>query len=176
MKRVLRVVLVSFWLLASGIFSIAVYAGTEVDVPYIVAHEVPWVKVPDGYSGAEFAKAFRYKTLIGEYAPVKGQNVYFGEAEFAPGAIYVGHNHPAPEIYYVISGEAEWIVDDKVFKATPGTAIYTKPHAVHRMVNTGDDVLKTVWMWWGDATVLNQSSKIVEPVEKQPPGAVFNDE
>ena len=128
------------------------------------------------YSGAQFADAFRYKTLIGgQYAPVEGENVYFGEAEFAPGAIYVGHNHPSPEIYYVVSGEAEWTVDGKTFKATAGTTIYAKPYAVHRMVNVGDEILKTVWMWWGKPEVINQFPKLVEPIEKQPAKAKFPD-
>ena len=151
------------------------YADESSDSPQINSRDVPWIKPRESYSGAEFANAFRYKMLIGEYAPVKGQNVFFGEAEFAPGAVYVGHKHPAPEIYYVISGEAEWTVDGNTFKATPGTAIYTKPHGVHRMVNTGEGILKTIWMWWGEPTVLNQPSKIVEPIEKQPASAVFSD-
>ncbi len=143
---------------------------------YINADEVSWKAPPESYSGSEFAAAFRYKTLIADqYGPVPGEGVYFGEAEWAPGAIYVGHNHPAPEIYYVISGEAEWTVDGKTFKATPGTTIYAKPYAVHRMVNVGDEILKTVWMWWGDPDVLNEYPKLVEPFEEQPVGARFED-
>ena len=143
--------------------------------PYVDASEVNWRSTFTDY-GPEFAKAYRFRTLVGdEYAPVHGLDVYFGEAEWAPGAIYVGHKHPAPEIYYVISGEAEWTVDGETFLATAGTAIYTRPNGVHRMVNVGDGILKTVWMWWGKPSVTHQPSVRVEPLAVQPPGAVFPD-
>ena len=128
------------------------------DPPQINAKELAWVYPDASYSGAEFAQAFRYRVLVGgRHLPSQSGDVYFGEAEWAPGAIYVGHRHPAPEIYYVISGEAEWTVDGETFLATAGTAIYAKPQAIHRMVNVGNGVLKTVWMWWGRPEVLASS-------------------
>ena len=165
------------WIAMIAAFSVAsmtMSIGRADDV-HVNGSSVPWKAPPTSYLGSEFSAAFRYKTLIGgAQAPVRGQGVLFGEAEWAPGAVYVGHAHPAPEIYYVISGEAEWTVDGQTFKATAGTAIFTKPNAVHRMVNTGKENLKTVWMWWGGPAVLNQFPVIVEPLEKQPPGATFS--
>jgi len=161
----------TFVLLVISTFSNASFASG----PHVNASEVKWRPTYTDY-GPEFAKAYRFRTLIGDqYAPVRGKNVYFGEAEWAPGAIYVGHKHPSPEVYYVISGEAEWTVDGKTFRATPGTAIYAKPNAVHRMVNVGDGILKTVWMWWGKPRVTSQPSIRVEPLAEQPPSAVFPD-
>lgn len=171
MSTNIKSVLIGGLLLAAGVVSQASLAN---DV-HVNAGQVKWTAPPASYLGAGFAKAFRYRTLIGgPSAPVRGKNVYFGEAEWAPGAIYVGHKHPAPEIYYVISGEAEWTIDGKTFRATAGTAIYTKPNAVHRMVNVGDGILKTVWMWWGEPRVLNQFPEVTEPIEKQPAGAKFS--
>jgi len=159
----------TFVLLAITIFSNTGLAAG----PHVNARDVEWRATYTDY-GPEFAKAYRFRTLVGdEYAPVRGKNVYFGEAEWAPGAIYVGHKHKSPEIYYVISGEAEWTVDGKTFRATPGTAIYAKPNAVHRMVNVGDGILKTVWMWWGSRRVTSQPSIRVEPLAVQPSSAVF---
>ena len=174
-KKIFLVTVLTLKSLLIGGFPIAVSADENDNAPQINTSDVPWAAIGKDYAGEDFTQAFRYKMLIGAYAQVKAPNVFFGEAEFAPGAIYVGHSHPAPEIYYVISGEAEWTVDGHTFKATPGTAIYTRPNGVHRMVNTGDEVLKTVWMWWGNSRVLDQPSKVVEPLEKQPPGAVFTD-
>ena len=69
-------------------FSNASFAGE----PHVNASDVEWIVPSESYSGSEFAQAFRYKMLIGDqYAPVQARDVYFGEAEFAPGAIYVGH-------------------------------------------------------------------------------------
>lgn len=170
MKPTHKLVFAVFISLGETLFSCVSFA----DQPYINSDEVYWKAPPENYSGAEFAKAFRYKTLIGgQFAPVQGKDVYFGEAEWAPGAIYIGHKHPAPEIYYVVSGEAEWTIDGETFRATPGTAIYTKPGAVHRMVNVGEEILKTVWIWWGKPEVLNQYPETTEPVEEQPASAKF---
>ena len=155
---------------------IALPADVVASDPHVQSSDVRWKTPPTKYLGAGFAKAFRYKTLIGGGgAPVRGKNVLFGEAEFAPGAIYVGHRHPAPEIYYIISGEAEWTVGKKTFLAKPGMAIYTPPNTVHRMVNVGDGVLKTIWMWWGTAKKLGQFPEITEPKAEQPARAKFPD-
>ena len=172
MKTMFQGMWAAFALVAITISSSASVA----DEPYANAGDVRWIAPPENYSGAAFAEAFRYKTLVGgQNSPAQGKNVLFGEAEFAPGAVYVGHNHPSPEIYYVVSGEAEWTVDGKTFKATTGTAIYAKPYAVHRMINVGDGILKTVWMWWGEPEVTNQFPKLVEPIEKQLARAKFTD-
>ena len=144
---------------------------------YVYTSDVKWTHPSPSYSGSAFSEAFRYKTLIGgTHVPTEGADVYFGEAEWAPGAIYVGHKHPAPEIYYVLSGTARWTIDGETFEAGPGTAIYTKPNAVHRMVNVGEGVLKTIWFWWapnGDRVQLNAPPRIVERPEQQPARAKF---
>ena len=172
MRKNFKSVLIAALLLAVQAVTNASFA----DDVHVNASHVKWTAPPASYLGSQFAKAFRYRTLVGgPSAPVRGKNVYFGEAEWAPGAIYVGHKHPAPEIYYVISGEAEWTIDGKTFRATAGTAVYTKPNAVHRMVNVGDGVLRTVWMWWGEPKVLNQFPEVTEPAEQQPAGARFDD-
>ena len=160
------------WSWPQGPFLVPALAGE----PYVNAGDVDWTAPPESYSGSEFAEAFRYRTLVGgPFAPVEGKDVLFGEAEWAPGAIYVGHSHESPEIYYVISGEAQWTVDGETFLATPGTVVYAKPNAVHRMVNVGDGNLKAVWMWWGEPDVINQFPELVEPPEAQPEGATFAD-
>ena len=62
----------------------------------------------------------RLKTLVGR--PQKGipdQDIKFGVMEIGPGAIYPAHQHPTPEIYYFVSGRAQWIVDGEEFSAKP---------------------------------------------------------
>ncbi|MBI4640386.1 MAG: cupin domain-containing protein, partial [Candidatus Tectomicrobia bacterium] len=81
---------------------------------------------------------------------------FFGLFELDPGD-YPFHFHPAPEIYYILQGSAEWTVDQETFTATPGTAIYHPPYARHRMVNQGPEKLVAIWVWWapgGDTEVL----------------------
>lgn len=164
--------------------TVAMVLLTEVPFPSVVlaasenhvdAREVKWKTDIDH----RYGPGLRFRILVGDrHLPTMGDDVFFGEAEWAPGAIYVGHKHPAPEIYYIISGEADWTIDGVTFRARPGTAIYTEPNAVHRVVNVGNGVLKTIWFWWapnGDTSVLNKSSVRVQPIEKQPASAKFPD-
>lgn len=65
----------------------------------------------------------------------------------------------------MVSGRAEWSVDDETFEAIPGTAIYHPPGAKHRMVNRGPETLSVVWFWWapgGRTEVMDVDSQIVE--------------
>lgn len=114
-----------------------------------------------GYEALQ--KVCRYMPLIGgNYENWKGipqQEVLFGVLELAPGGYYPGHHHPAPEIYYVLSGEAEWTVGDQTFLAQPGSAIYHPTLKLHRMVNKGKEPLRVIYFWWapgGDPKVFNE--------------------
>lgn len=122
---------------------------------------------------AELRRIYRYKALIGggEWYPswrgIPLPDILTGTLELDPGGYYPLHRHPAPEIYYVMSGKAKWTVGKETFLAKPGTAIYHAPKAVHRMVNIGKEKLKTFWIWWapgGNTKVLKVGSRLVEPM------------
>jgi quercetin dioxygenase-like cupin family protein len=105
------------------------------------AEAVPW-------STNDFG--VRWKDLIGGNGPgqIPQQDLRFGMLEIPPHTTYPGHRHSAPELYYVLSGQATWTVGTQTFEATPGTTIYTPPNAIHRMVNKHDEPVVTVWAWW----------------------------
>ena len=44
-----------------------------------------------------------------------------------PGYTYPPHNHPAPELYFVVDGQADWYVDDEGERVTPGSLVYDRP-------------------------------------------------
>ena len=117
-----------------------------------------------------FRRVYRYKPLIGtgrnDGAAVPQKDVLMGILELDGGATYAAHRHPAPEIYYVLSGQAEWTLGDETFLATPGMAIYTPPNTLHRMVNKGNEKLRIAYFWWapgGDTKVLSARSEVLEP-------------
>jgi mannose-6-phosphate isomerase-like protein (cupin superfamily) len=125
---------------------------------------------------AALRRVYRYKALIGgrEWYPgwrgVPLPDILTGTLELDPGGYYPLHRHPAPEIYYVISGKAKWTVGKETFIAKPGTAIYHSPRTVHRMINIGGEKLKTFWIWWaprGNTDVLQVGSRLVEPIPSQ---------
>lgn len=117
-------------------------------------------------------QAVRWKTLVGGNGHelpggVPQQDVAMGVLELDPGGYYPAHAHPAPEIYYVVGGSAEWTVGDETFTATPGMAIYHAPHMPHRMVNNGTEKLSAVWFWWapgGSNEVLEGAIELLEPL------------
>ncbi len=140
--------------------------------------DVKW-ETSDKYPRALQA-VVRWKSLIGgtDEGVAPQADVLMGVLELAPGAIYPGHKHPAPELYYVMSGTAEWTVGTETFVAQEGTAIYHPPHTLHRMINRGPDVLRAAYVWWapgGDRKVFAGPLELVEPVPPQPSQAVFGE-
>ena len=115
------------------------------------------------------AKYF-YQELIGPESFVKpglnAERAYFGTLELEANATYPAHNHPAPELYYVIDGEADWYVNDEKQHVTPGSVIYHQPFDVHGWVNTSKDKpLKVVWVWWAedDKKVMQSGARFTNP-------------
>lgn len=115
----------------------------------------------------ENAKYF-YNELIGPNLPkpaFQNDYLYFGPLVQKAGYTYPAHNHPAPEVYFVISGEAEWYVDDEKQMVKPGSIIYHRPYAVHGWKVTSKEPLSMIWAWWAenDTSVLNVSAKMANP-------------
>lgn len=122
----------------------------------------------------------RWKTLVGIGADRQEgpEDIAFGQWELAPNAIYHGHKHEIPEIYYIVSGKALWTVGDETTEVSAGTAIYTKPGAVHKMVNLTDEVVKAVWIWWapnGNTDVFESEYIFTEDAPEQSKNAGFRD-
>ena len=118
----------------------------------------------------------RWKTLVGGKEDTG--DILFGTWELAPHAIYHGHKHDAPEIYYVLAGKALWTVGDETQEVTQGTAIYTRPGAVHKMVNLTDEPVQAIWIWWapnGDREVFKGEYTFTEEGPTQPEEAKFKD-
>lgn len=142
---------------------------TQTDTPKKATKSHPeWFRGTGENGLADENAKYFYHELIGPNLPApafQNEHVYFGPLEMKPGYTYPAHNHPAPEIYYVIEGEAEWHVDDEVKKVGPGDLIYHRPYAAHGWTVTSDTPLKAVWLWWseGDTSVLNQSAKMTNP-------------
>ncbi len=115
----------------------------------------------------ENAKYF-YHELIGPNLPkpaIDDSHIYFGPLEQKSGYVYPAHNHPAQEIYYVISGEAQWYVDDEEQTVKAGSLIYHRPYAAHGWKVTSKEPLKMIWAWWAeeDPSVLSVSAKMINP-------------
>jgi len=119
----------------------------------------------------ELQKVVHWKMLIGGNAPsIPQKDVLMGVLDLEAGGYYPLHSHPSPEIYFIVSGSAEWTVGGETFTAIPGTAIYHAPNVPHRMVNNGNEPLHTVWFWWapkGERDVLQVGVTLLESMPGQ---------
>jgi quercetin dioxygenase-like cupin family protein len=119
----------------------------------------------------ELQKAVHWKILVGNNAPsILLEDVLMGVLDLEAGGFYPLHSHPSPEIYFVLSGKAEWTIEAETFTAGPGEAIYHAPNVPHRMVNKGTEPLRTILFWWapdGERRVLQAGVDLLEPMPKK---------
>jgi mannose-6-phosphate isomerase-like protein (cupin superfamily) len=97
-----------------------------------------------------YQEKYYYKVLAGADAKTnfKSNGLTFGYLRQEPKTTSSAHNHPAAEIYYIISGTAKWSVDDELNQPVgPGSIIFHRPYAVHGWVS-GDEPLEALWVWW----------------------------
>ncbi|CAH0991195.1 hypothetical protein SIN8267_01297 [Sinobacterium norvegicum] len=118
---------------------------------------------------ADADSLYSYVEIAGPFNnPIATENIYMGTLILKPGATYPAHNHGANEMYYIISGEADWWVNDQKQPVKAGDTIYHKPFDVHGWVNTSaTEELHAVYMWWkepGDPDDLfNHGARFVNP-------------
>lgn len=160
-------------------------ARTQGTAPRLHAQldSLPWMttsRYPDW-----FRRTYRYKELVGwhsdwqaiqagEWRGVPNPEIRLGFLELDPGAIYPFHKHPAPELYYVIRGTAQWTVGNDTFAVRPGTAIHTPPNTRHQVINTGSDTLQLLYVWWapgGNRAVLDVPSTMLEGWDRAAPSS-----
>ena len=75
-------------------------------------------------------------------------SVHINEGTLKGGGKTGGATHTAPEIYYVVGGEAIFHTDGPDCDITPGTLIFIPPGTFHALTNksqTADFVLLTIW-------------------------------
>jgi hypothetical protein len=67
-----------------------------------------------------------------------------------PGRLYRDHLHPAPELYWTLTGPSLWLQGAGEFESRPaGSVIWHAPNVVHA-TRTGSDPLLALWIWTED--------------------------
>ena len=100
--------------------------------------EVPAVQLP----GRD------HKMIIGPANFGPAQRMCFGVADFPPRRHAPPHVHEEQEeILYVLSGSGEFYFDGAPEPVEAGTCVYVPPKVEHSINNTGDDVLKVVYVF-----------------------------
>lgn len=90
--------------------------------------------------------------IIGPEAPYQCDSFCFGVTLIVSDSLYPVHYHPAIELYYVLSGTAEWTLEGKTALQKLGNFILHPANAVHAM-RTGKEPLLAIYTWSGDDVV-----------------------
>lgn len=109
------------------------------------------------YKGTHIADEFREKfgcyCLIGGGGPFSDDQMGAFVVYMPKGFYYPFHHHPAEEIYFVIAGEAEFLMQGKPPKTLgPGSHVFhpsNEPHATQ----TRDHPFMALVLWRGDMNV-----------------------
>jgi putative monooxygenase len=79
---------------------------------------------------------------------VGAQNLAMGVNETHVGGSVPRHKHEKEEeVMYFLQGRGQFITETQTIELEPGICVYNPPGEFHSIVNTGDEVLKFVWIY-----------------------------
>ena len=79
---------------------------------------------------------------------VGSQNLAMGVNETWPGGMVPEHKHETEEeVMFFLAGRGKFITAEREVDLEPGICIYNPPGESHKIVNTGDEVLRFVWIY-----------------------------
>jgi mannose-6-phosphate isomerase-like protein (cupin superfamily) len=79
---------------------------------------------------------------------VGSKNLAMGVNETDPGSMVPEHKHDTEEeVMFFISGQGKFVTEDEEIPLGPGICVYNPPGGKHKIVNTGTEVLKFVWIY-----------------------------
>jgi hypothetical protein len=109
--------------------------------------EVPVERWPSSGPGA-----VSWQTVLGG-ASTQARSLTAGVAEVEPGAPdrTFMHRHDPDELYYVLGGTGSVVVGDEEFQVATGSTVFVPGGAWHSARNTGDDVLRILYVFAVDS-------------------------
>ncbi len=97
----------------------------------------------------DLAANIGFAELIGPSGPLWSDKIRAGFTFMAPGIFYPLHDHPAVELYIVLSGRAEWTRRTMTTNQDAGAAILHASMEPHAM-KTVTEPLLALYVWTGD--------------------------
>lgn len=111
-------------------------------------------------------------TLLVEASNLGGDEVELGEVTFPPGsgAGDASHTHQRVEIFYILEGTFDHIVNGEVHRLTPGRVGIVRPGdaVIHRVVGEAPVRALVIWAPGGEAERLASFFE-VRPLDDPPP-------
>ena len=120
------------------------------------AHAVWRIKYKSSAEYAHLFQNFSFCDFIGPDGWQATRDVTLGLVLLGPHTFYPFHHHPARELYYIVSGTAEWAVDfEPPRRLAPGSWLVHHENQPHAM-QTGDAPMLAISAWRGD--ILSRSA------------------
>ena len=91
-----------------------------------------------------------FAQVIGDSGLLDHALLHVGLTLLAPHTHYPLHAHPAIELYFVLSGTAEWQIGRDDFVARPAGSLILHPSNVGHAMRTGAEPLLALYVWRGD--------------------------
>ncbi len=98
----------------------------------------------DGSAMQQAGGAVRDLKLIYPETGFDAMTLCLGVVEIDPGHHSPLHRHRCEEVYYVVRGLGELESDGRRHALSPGCAVLNRPGVLHRVFNTGSEVLQLV--------------------------------
>ena len=115
----------------------------------------------DAQMGDGFTANYGWCQLIGPRGFFPGHDFLLGLLMLGPHQHYRDHYHPAPELYWPLTGGTQWRREPDGFTEKPaGSLIWHRPNQIHAM-KTGDQPLLAVWCWTRDTNT--PARPVVQP-------------
>ncbi|CAM4462886.1 class I tRNA ligase family protein [Nocardia ninae] len=92
----------------------------------------------------------------------------------SPGGRTVVHRHDETEQITIVSGDGEFLVDDRRIPAGPGTVAVFAPFEPHVLGNAGDGDLIFLTQYWRDAAQVSAAVRGEKPADPARPIFVFS--
>ena len=90
----------------------------------------------------------RASWLLVSEKTVGSQNLSMGVNETYPGGMVPEHKHDhEEEVMFFLAGRGTFVTEDREIPLEPGVCVYNPPGGLHKIINTGDEVLRFVWIY-----------------------------
>ena len=97
--------------------------------------------------GADFMNRFACYCLMGQGGPFTAPEMQAYVVYMPAGLYYPFHHHPAEELYYILAGQAEFMLEGRASKTvTAGDAIFHPSNAPHA-TETHDHPVMALVLW-----------------------------
>ena len=104
----------------------------------------------DELLGEGFLQNYGWCEIIGPHGFFAGDDFILGLLMLGPHRHYKDHYHPAPELYWPLTGPTQWKQGGGEFEMKQsGAVIYHAPN-VHHATKTAEHPLLAVWSWTRD--------------------------